>query len=110
MTSPLAMVPRAIQLMTLIELLMNFTEPSQNPALTPPGCRLLAVRRQPFMSWLLVTQLHVLGVMMHVKIPPVRPRPMCQKLPIVLSVLAGLPERDMLARFANVGYNVMHEA
>src|SRR5262245_29031428 len=42
MTSPLARVPRAIQVMGLIESFMNFTLPSANRALTPPGWLLWA--------------------------------------------------------------------
>ena len=37
MTSPPARVPRANQVVRLIEFLMNLTEPSQNVAFTPPG-------------------------------------------------------------------------
>src|SRR3954452_22367450 len=42
MTSPEARVPRAHQVMRLTESLMNLTLPSENTALTPPGCALLA--------------------------------------------------------------------
>ncbi len=45
MTSPLAQVPSARQVTTLIEFLTKWTLPSANRALTPPGCRLRAVRQ-----------------------------------------------------------------
>ena len=40
MTSPLARDPRAHQVCGLTESLMNRTEPSAKPMLTPPGCML----------------------------------------------------------------------
>src|SRR5262249_62062539 len=40
MTSPLLIVPSAIQVCGLIEFFMKWTEPSPKRVLTPPGCRL----------------------------------------------------------------------
>src|SRR5262245_56436419 len=45
MTSPLLLVPRAIQVLILIESLMNLTLPSPIVTLTPPGCQLSALLR-----------------------------------------------------------------
>jgi hypothetical protein len=42
-TSAPLVVEMARQMFSAIEFLMNFTEPSANPAFTPPGCLLRAV-------------------------------------------------------------------
>ena len=45
MTSPPATVARACQAARLIEFLMKWTLPLTKTMLTPPGCRLRAVRQ-----------------------------------------------------------------
>ena len=60
--SPPERVPAAHQAVVLTVCLMNRTEPSHIPTLTPPECMLLAVAAAPSLT-LLSLQLQVLGSM-----------------------------------------------